>query len=240
MRRHDPHRGRAGRSRPRLGAHLVVPGDGRRPPAGGPAPQEDRRPARHLPAGLRRPHGRDQPVGPGTPGGVPGRSGGRARSAGPSTRSARPSSCSTSSRSCRPSGWRRPPPAHRTSASTPSSASSTSAATASSSTVPRPPSSNPSSTPTAPAVPTATRRRRPTPAARSADRPSRGDHRRDGGPRLQNDAEATTHNHGGPSPPTVPEAITRRDGGHRLQNDQPSREGRRGRGCGGCGGGPWP
>ena len=52
----------AGRD-PGVGAHLVVLRDDRRPPARGAAAQEDGRPARHLPPGLRRPARRDQRLG---------------------------------------------------------------------------------------------------------------------------------------------------------------------------------
>jgi 5,10-methylenetetrahydromethanopterin reductase len=54
-----------GRAGPRLGAGVVGAGHRRRPPARGVAVAEDRRPPGHLPAGLRRPAGPGERVGPG-------------------------------------------------------------------------------------------------------------------------------------------------------------------------------
>ena len=57
-------RRRAGRPRPRRGEGLVVLRHRRRPHPRGHAPQEDGRPPRHLPPGLRRPAGAHERLGP--------------------------------------------------------------------------------------------------------------------------------------------------------------------------------
>ena len=58
-------RGGGGRPRSGVGARLVVLRHRRRPHRSGAASQEDGRSPRHLSAGLRRPDGEDQPLGPG-------------------------------------------------------------------------------------------------------------------------------------------------------------------------------
>ncbi len=69
-------RRRAGRPRPRQRAGVVVLRHRRRPPARGAAAEEDRGPAGHLPAGLRRSAGQHQRLGSRCAATVPGRHGG--------------------------------------------------------------------------------------------------------------------------------------------------------------------
>ena len=98
LRAHGQGGGRARRARPGLSQGVVVPGDDRRPPARAGAAEEDRRADGHLPAGLRRPDGRDERLGSRRrwPGSVPTRSSPGTR--GRSTRRRRPPSSSTSPR----------------------------------------------------------------------------------------------------------------------------------------------
>ena len=63
--------GRAGRARPGVGPGVVVLRDDRRPPARAGAAEEDRRAHGHLPAGLRRPDGANERLGPGGAGALP-------------------------------------------------------------------------------------------------------------------------------------------------------------------------
>ena len=65
-------RRRAGRPRPGQRAGVVVLRHGRGPPARRAAAEEDRRPAGHLPAGLRRPAGQHQRLGSGCAATLPG------------------------------------------------------------------------------------------------------------------------------------------------------------------------
>ena len=90
-------RGRAGRSRSCFGTRVVVLRDRRRPHPRRQAADEDGRAARHLSAGLRRPAGAHQRLGPRRARPLPGRRGGQAACAA-STSSAPPSSSSTSPR----------------------------------------------------------------------------------------------------------------------------------------------
>ena len=102
----------------------------RRPPRG-PAAQEDRRAAGHVPPGLRRPAGEHQRLGPGGAGALPGRPGGGRRSRAPSTTKADTADPRARRRRCSPtSGSSRRPPARPSAAPSACCASSTSASTA--------------------------------------------------------------------------------------------------------------
>ena len=98
--------------------------------ARGPAAEEDGGPARLVPAGLRRPVGADERLGPGRAGAVPQRPGGGVVPRRASTTRPTPRPSSTSPRCCPTSGWSRRPPARRNTAPSACCASSTSVSTA--------------------------------------------------------------------------------------------------------------
>ena len=98
--------------RSRVGAHLVVLRDDRRPSPRGVAAEEDGGPARHLPPGLRRSARRDERVGSRGAGPLSGRRRRVDRSRARSTRRPTPGCSSTSRRCCPTSGSSRPRPAN--------------------------------------------------------------------------------------------------------------------------------
>ena len=142
LRRDRPARGRGRGPRSRVGAHLVVLRDHRRPSARRAPAQEDGRAPGHVPPGLRRSPRRDQRLGSGGAGALPRRRGrvvvpGRARHQG-RHRGARTRRHAAARRVARAGGDRRRATARRA-----CSASSISASTASSCTARRRPSSRP-------------------------------------------------------------------------------------------------
>ena len=95
----------------RVGAHLVVLRDDPTTDSRRPAAEEDRRTAGHLSAGLRRPVGEHERLGPGRAGALPSRCGRAVGAAARSTAWPTPRPSSTSPRSCPTSGWSRRPTA---------------------------------------------------------------------------------------------------------------------------------